>query len=77
MKEKIKLYDKELIKTGETIRTVLILLVVFMIGFAAGYVAINKELQGKIVDQELIINNQYIELDSLRESIHMYQLYGK
>ena len=47
------------------------------LGFASGYVAVNQELENKVEDQEKTIIEQYIELDSLRETIHMYELYGK
>lgn len=30
-----------------------------------------------IKEQDVKINEQYVELDSLRESIYMYQVYGK
>ena len=53
------------------------IIISFILGFAAGYVAVNQELENKVEDQETTIIEQYIELDSLRETIHMYELYGK
>lgn len=74
---KTKYYDKEIHARNESIKGILVVITSFILGFAAGCVAINQELENKIEDQESIISNQYIELDSLRETIHMYKLYGK
>ena len=63
---KTKYYDKEIHARNESIK-----------GILAGYVAVNQELENKVEDQEKTIIEQYIELDSLRETIHMYELYGK
>lgn len=73
----MKIYDKEMYAKDKAIKSVLLILIVFIIGFAAGCVAVNKELEKKIKDQEAKIIEQYIELDSLRETVYMYEIYGK
>ena len=74
---KTKYYDKEIHARNESIKGILVTIISFILGFAAGYVAVNQELENKVEDQEKTIIEQYIELDSLRETIHMYELYGK
>lgn len=91
MKDKVKLYDKEINKKAEGIKELIIMFVIFIIGFVAGSYAVNMELQQaneekqqhiveleKLLEEKQVkINEQYIELDSLRESVYMYQVYGK
>ena len=55
-----------------------------LIGFIVGCFSMNMEAQAKINDlnklveeKENKINEQYVELDSLRETIYMYNIYGK
>ena len=74
---KTKYYDKGIHARNESIKGILVIIISFILGFAAGYVAVNQELENKVEDQETTIIEQYIELDSLRETIHMYELYGK
>lgn len=94
----MKIYDKEMYIRNESIKSALVVIVAFILGFVAGYMAINEELKIKNADlekqvserqehivelekiveeQEVKINEQYIELDSLRETVYMYNLYGK
>lgn len=88
---KTKYYDKEMYARNEGIKSALVVILSFIIGFISGYISINKELEKqnnekqeyingleqKVEEQELKINEQFIELDSLRESIYMYQVYGE
>lgn len=88
---KTKYYDKEMYARNESIKSAIVVIVAFILGFAVGCMAINEELKiqnnekqehivelEKIVEeQEVKINEQYIELDSLRETVYMYNLYGK
>lgn len=87
----MKIYDKEMYIRNESIKSALVVIVAFILGFAVGCMAINEELkiqnnekQEHIVELERIveeqqvkINEQYVELDSLRETVYMYQVYGK
>lgn len=87
----MKIYDKEMYVRNESIKSAIVVIVAFILGFAVGCMAINEELKiqnnekqehivelEKIVEeQEVKINEQYIELDSLRETVYMYNLYGK
>ena len=87
----MKIYDKEMYKRNETIKDAILVVFIFLVGYAVGCLAINEDLkrenqekQNHIVEleniveqQEVKINEQYIELDSLRESVYMLQMYGK
>ena len=83
---KTKYYDKEMYARNESIKGVLVVLVSFILGFASGCMAINKELEKQnnekqdyinaleqqVEEQQVTIRNQYIELDSLRETVYIY-----
>lgn len=87
---KTKYYDKQIYARNENIKGALVVIISFILGFASGYIAINKELEKqnnekqeyintleqKIEEKETKIREQYIELDSLRETVYMYQVYG-
>lgn len=87
---KTKYYDKHIYARNENIKGALVVIISFILGFASGYIAINKELEKqnnekqeyintleqKVEEQETKIREQYIELDSLRETVYMYQIYG-
>ena len=87
----MKIYNKEIHKRNKSIKEGLLVIFIFLFGFFIGCMAINKDLkkqneekQNHIVEleniveqQEVKINEQYIELDSLRESVYMLQMYGK
>ncbi len=82
--EKMKFYDKKLTKKSEEINKIIWMLVIFTIGFAMGCLGMNleskqniKELENIIEEKDDKIFEQYVELDSLRETVYMYQVYGK
>ena len=52
---KTKYYDKEIHARNESIKGILVIIISFIIGFAAGYVAVNQELENKVEDQETTI----------------------
>ena len=61
----MKIYDKEIYKKQESIRTTAIIIVVFLIGFAAGYFATTFGLMGNSGSQNntekknttIVVNN--------------------
>lgn len=68
-----KYYDKRIYEKDRKIKTFFVLLITFLIGMYAG-VAINYlELQEK----DGKIREQYIEIDSLKETIYQYELEEK
>ena len=71
--KKTKYYDKRIYEKDRKIKTIFVLLITFLIGMYAG-VAINYlELQEK----ESKIREQYVEIDSLRETVYQYQMEEK
>lgn len=82
--EKMKFYDKKLTKKSEDINKAIWIIVIFTIGFAMGCLGMHleskqhiNELENSIEEKENKIFEQYVELDSLRETIYMYEVYGK
>lgn len=80
----MKFYDKEIYNRNEKIKAVIVIIIPFLIGFIVGCFTMNMETQTKIDDLNKLIeekenklNEQYVELDSLRETIYMYNIYGK
>ena len=80
----MKFYDKEIYNRNEKIKAVIVIIIPFLIGSIVGCFTMNMEAQAKINDlnklveeKENKINEQYVELDSLRETIYMYNIYGK
>ena len=80
----MKFYDKEIYNRNEKIKAVIVIIIPFLICFIVGCFTMNIEAQEKIDDlnklieeKENKINEQYVELDSLRETIYMYNIYGK
>lgn len=68
--ERTKYYDKDIYKKDKLIKTIFVILITFLVGMYVG-VAINYlELQEK----DSKIREQYVEIDSLRETIHQYEL---
>ena len=68
--KRTKYYDKDIYKKDKLIKTIFVILITFLIGMYVG-VAINYlELQEK----DSKIREQYIEIDSLRETVYQYQL---
>lgn len=68
-----KYYDKDIYKKDKKIKTFFAILITFLIGLYAGLAINYLELQEK--DRK--IREQYVELDSLRETIHQYELEDK
>ncbi|MBQ2937607.1 MAG: hypothetical protein IJE05_01805 [Clostridia bacterium] len=91
MKDKVKLYDKEINKKAEGIKALVMMLVIFIIGFITGSYAVNMELQKandekqehiveleKLLEEKQVkINEQFIEIDALKETVYMLEVYGK
>lgn len=48
----MKIYDKEIYKREQTIRSMVIVIVAFMLGFLTGYFTMNLEKQDREVKQE-------------------------
>ena len=68
--ERTKYYDKDIYKKDKLIKTIFVILITFLVGMYVG-VAINYlELQEK----DSKIREQYVEIDSLRETVYQYQL---
>ncbi len=68
--KRTKYYDKDIYKKDKLIKTIFVILITFLIGMYVG-VAINYlELQEK----DSKIREQYVEIDSLKETIHQYEL---
>ena len=63
----MKYYDKDIYEKDTFIKTTLIVLIVFWIGFFIGYICLCDQLE----EQEQTIINQNIELESLRETVWM------
>lgn len=94
----MKYYDKEINKKAEAMKSILMILVIFFIGYIVGHIAIdleqkssieelqklNDEKQQHIVELErtleekqIKINEQFIEIDALKETIYMMNMYGE
>ena len=58
-------------------KSIFIILFIFLFSFLIGYFICRFEMQKVINEKELLIRNQAVELDSLRETIYMYNIYGK
>lgn len=91
MRDKVKLYDREINKKAEGIKALVMMLVIFIIGFITGTYAVNMELQKandekqehiveleKLLEEKQVkINEQFIEIDALKETVYMLEVYGK
>ncbi len=80
----MKFYDKDLTKKDKEIKNLIWILLLFIIGFIVGCFAMNMEKQNTIMglektieEKQKKIDEQYVEIDSLRETVYMYNLYGK
>ncbi len=62
MKDRIKHFDYKLYELEKKVKTFLLILIVFIIGFLIGYWCKNTEYEGKIYKQK-------IEIIDLRETI--------
>ena len=65
----MKIYDKEIFRRDETLKSTILLFVVFILGFAVGYIAnMDKthiqELENTIEEQNVIIQNYKQELNN-------------
>lgn len=68
-----KYYDKDIYKKDKLIKTIFVIITTFLIGMYVG-VAINYlELQ----EEDAKIREQYVEIDSLRETVYQYELEEK
>ena len=68
-----KYYVKDIYKKDKLIKTIFVILITFLVGMYVG-VAINYlELQEK----DSKIREQYVEIDSLRETVYQYELEEK
>ena len=65
-----KHYDKRIYEKDKKIKTAFVILITFLIGLYAGLVINYLELQEK--DKK--IREQYVEIDSLRETVYQYEL---
>lgn len=65
-----KYYDKRIYEKDKKIKTFFVILITFLIGLYAGLAIHYLELQEK----DSKIREQYVEIDSLRETVYQYQL---
>ena len=63
----MKFYDKEMYEKENFIKTTLSIIIIFLLGFATGCIALCDQVKEK----EQTIVNQEIELESLRETVWM------
>lgn len=67
--QKTKYYNKELYEIEKEIKTALIILIIFILGLFTGLLVNNLELKNK----EKEIRECQVEIDSLKESIHLLE----
>ena len=67
--QKTKHYNKETYKIESKIKEAFVILIIFILGIFAGLLVNNLELQNK----EEQINKQEVEIESLKESIHLLE----
>ena len=67
--QKSKYYNKELYEIEKEIKTALVILIVFILGLFTGLLVNKLELQNK----EKEIREYQVEIDSLKESIHLLE----
>ena len=68
-----KYYDKDIYKKDKKIKTFFVILITFLIGMYAGLAIHYLELQEK----DAKIREQYVEIDSLKETVYQYELEEK
>ena len=68
--EKMKYYDKKIYEKDKKIKTFFVIFITFLIGMYIGLAIHYLELQEK--DKQ--IREQYVEIDSLKETIYQYEL---
>ena len=74
MKEKIKLYDKELTKTSENIKNIIILFIVFTLGFVAGICGVDLQLKDKNNKLQEIVQERQNHIEELEKIIENQQV---
>lgn len=67
--QKTKYYNKEIYEIEKEIKTALIILIIFILGLFTGILVNNLELKNK----EKEIRQYQVEIDSLKESIHLLE----
>ena len=67
--QKTKHYNKELYKIENKIKTAFVILIVFILGLFIGLLVNNLKLKNK----EKEIREYQVEIDSLKESIHLLE----
>lgn len=67
--QKTKYYNKELYEIENKIKTAFVILIVFILGLFIGLLVNNLELKNK----EKEIREYQVEIDSLKESIHLLE----
>ena len=79
-----KYYDKEIYIRDEYMKSAILIMIIFILGFAVGCIAtsierksIIIELQNNIQEKQNKIDEQFLELDSLKETLYMYEIYGR
>ena len=70
----MKFYDKTIYKTDKNIKSITFMIIIFLLSFVLGYFSCKWEIQDTIDKMQRKINEQYIEIDALRESVHIYQM---
>lgn len=87
----MKFYDKDIHKKAEAIKISMLTLLIFIVGFITGTFAVNAELQKSnnekmqhivelermLEEKQVKINEQFVEIDSLKETVYMLEMYGK
>lgn len=68
-----KYYDKRIYEKDKKIKTFFVILITFLIGMYVGLAINYLELQEK----DSKIREQYVEIDSLRETVYQYELEEK
>ena len=68
-----KYYDKDIYKKDKLIKTFFVILITFLIGMYVGLAINYLELKEK----DSKIREQYVEIDSLRETVYQYELEDK
>ena len=51
----MKIYDKEMYARSESVKSALVIMIAFMLGFLVGCLAVNKELTNKVTEKESYI----------------------
>lgn len=94
----MKIYDKTIYKQSENIKTAIITITIFILGFVTGFLVVNEqlkientelqkqnqekqehivELEKMLEEKQVKINEQFIEIDALKETVYMLEMYGK